>query len=115
MGMNGGEDTDGAVNSGWLSATQEFIDLCLQCGVTPVLCTIPTIPSASHDLLNTWVESSGFRYIDFSVAVKANDAYWRNWGTDDALLYTDRVHPTTKGATVLAERILIDFPEIAIL
>ena len=115
MGMNGGADTDGAVNSNWLSAAQEFIDLCLQCGVTPILCTIPTIPSASHLLLNAWVGSSGFRYIDFSAAVIADDAYWRNWGTDDALLGTDQVHPTTKGATVLAERILLDFPEIAIL
>ena len=116
MGMNGGADQNGAVNQNWLDATQEFLALCLNAGITPILCTIPSVPSEVHDQLNTWVKTSTFRYIDFSAAVSETGSYyWRGWGTDNALLSTDEVHPTAKGATILAERILLDFPEIAVL
>lgn len=120
LGMNGGTDSSNAVNSGWETATKAFIDVCVTHGITPILCTIPSLPSASHSALNFWVRASRFRYIDFASAVgydvtTSGGVYWRGWGTDDALLSSDEVHPTEKGATMLAEQVLLDFPEIAIL
>lgn len=116
MGMNGGADVDNAVNPTWLSNTQEFISLCLNAGITPVLCTIPNVPSQIHHKLNEWVLTSKFRCVDFNASVSETGSYyWRGWGTDYALLSEDEVHPTAKGAIILAERLLLDFPEIAVL
>lgn len=116
VGMNGGADVNNAVNSTWLSNTQEFISLCLNSGITPVLCTIPSVPTKIHSKLNEWVLSSKFMYIDLASSVSETGTYyWRGWGTENALLSEDEVHPTAKGATILAERILLDFPEIAVL
>lgn len=115
MGMNGGADSAGAVNSTWLSATQSFIAKCQEGGITPVLATIPSIPSEIHTKLNEWVRASGYRYIDFADAVEQNGTYtWRGWGTTDALLSNDEVHPSEHGAKVLATRAMQDFPEITI-
>jgi lysophospholipase L1-like esterase len=43
-----------------------------------------------------------------------NSKYWKGWGTTDALLDTDEVHPSIKGASILATQVLIDFPEISL-
>lgn len=115
MGMNGGADSSGAVNSTWLSATQSFIAKCQEKGITPIIATIPSVPSEIHTKLNEWVRESGYRYIDFADAVEQNGTYtWRGWGTTDALLSNDEVHPSARGAIVLATRAVQDFPEIAI-
>lgn len=114
-GMNNGTDQDGNVNATWMEKTQAVLDICTTYGITPILATIPTIPSAMHDALNAWVRSSGYRYIDFASAVESNvDDYWRGWGTENALLSNDEVHPTSHGAVELAMRVLQDFPEITI-
>ena len=114
-GMNNGTDQSGNVNSTWLEKTQAVLDICTTYGITPILATIPTIPSALHDALNTWVRSSGYRYIDFASAVESNvDDYWRGWGTANALLSNDEVHPTSHGAVELAMKVLQDFPEITL-
>lgn len=116
IGMNGGADSNGAVNTSWLSYTTQFLALCDNAGITPVLCTIPSVPSQIHTKLNEWVRASGRRYIDLDDEVKAtSDYYWRGWGTESALLSSDEVHPTTAGAKQLALRIMVDFPEIAVL
>lgn len=115
MGMNGGADSAGAVNSTWLSATQSFIAKCQEKGITPVLATIPSVPSEIHTKLNEWVRASGYRYIDFADAVEQNGTYtWRGWGTENALLSNDEVHPNAHGAAELACRAFQDFPEITI-
>ncbi|MBR2747616.1 MAG: hypothetical protein IKD95_04615 [Bacteroidales bacterium] len=114
-GMNGGADSSGSVNATWLEKTQAVLDLCTAYGITPILATIPTIPAASHAALNNWVRSSGYRYIDFaSVVEDANTNYWRGWGTENALLSSDEVHPTSHGAVELAMKALQDFPEITL-
>lgn len=114
-GMNNGSDSNGAVNSTWLAVEQRFIGMCEANGIIPILCTIPTVPTAPHEKLNEWVRSSSYRYIEFAKAVEADgDTHWKGWGTDDALLSSDGVHPTEKGALVLATAVLCDFPEIAV-
>lgn len=115
-GMNGGKDTDdGAVNSSWLSATKAFLAACDSYNITPILATIPSVPSQEHTALNEWVRNSGYRYVDFAKVVEDDDSkYWKGWGTTDALLDTDEVHPSVKGASILTTQVLIDFPEISL-
>lgn len=113
LGMNGGTDSSGEVNSSWLTATNSFLEKCAEAGITPILCTIPTVPDYAHDALNTWVRSSGYRYIDIAEEVEeSGTTTWRGWGTDGALLSSDEVHPTAAGAMQIAARIVVDFPEI---
>ena len=117
LGMNSGADSGGAVNPTWLGVTEQVIDLCDQYGITPILATIPSVPSEIHEALNTWVRSSGVRYIDFAKAVQSDtpgDYHWRGWGTSNALLSSDEVHPSARGAVELAMQALLDFPEMTI-
>lgn len=116
LGMYGDRDTNGAVNPSWLGATQKFLSTCAERGIEPILATIPSVPNGIHTKLNEWVRTSGYRYIDFADAVESgSDYYWRGWGTSDALLSSDRIHPTAQGAVELACRALQDFPEITVL
>lgn len=113
LGMNGGTDSAGQVNSNWLTATTTFLTMCEGAGITPILCTIPTVPSYAHDALNAWIRNSGYRYIDVADEVEqSGTTYWRGWGTANALLSNDEVHPTAAGAMQIAARIIVDFPEI---
>ena len=107
LGMNDASDKD-APNAKWLSCVQEFLSLCRQNGIIPILSTIPSVPNRNHRFKSAWVRQSGVRYIDFSAAVSDNDA--PQWFPD--MLYKDMVHPSAKGAQALAERVLEDLPEI---
>ena len=98
-----------------LTGELTLIEICKTYNITPILSTIPSVPTEIHTQLNNWVRNSGYRYIDFSSAVKTDgDYYWKGWGTENALLSDDEVHPTEQGAKVLAEQVLNDFPEISL-
>ena len=113
LGMNGGTDSNGQVNTNWLNAVNTFLSMCSDAGITPVFCTVPTVPSASHDAMNAWIRNSGYRYIDVAEEVEQSGTNtWRGWGTDDALLSSDQVHPSHAGALQIASRIIVEFPEI---
>lgn len=109
LGMNNG-DRNGKINASWLSATEEFLALCKEYGITPILCTIPTTPNVNNRLKNAWVENSGYRYIDFDLAVVENHATGE-WFDDTAA--SDLNHPTTLGAQILYPQVFADFPELA--
>lgn len=114
IGMNNGSDSGGAVNTTWLARVTTFLEMCANAGITPVFVTVPTVPGYPHDALNTWIRESGYRYIDAAAEVEQfGTNTWRGWGTSDALLSSDQVHPTAAGALQLAARVLVDFPEIA--
>lgn len=115
LGMNKGADSGGSVNTTWLQKTNAFLTLCEEYHITPILATIPSVPSEIHTKLNEWVRASGYRFIDFAKAVEnGTNYYWKGWGTDGQLLSNDEVHPSVKGAIVLASQAMIDFPEISI-
>lgn len=115
-GMNNASDSNASTpDSTWLTKTQAFIETCEEYGITPILATIPSVPSKLHAGKDAWIRNSGYRYVDWAAALEdPGSRYWRNWGTSDALLSSDEVHPTTKGAIVMATRFLQDFPEITI-
>ncbi|MBK5719774.1 hypothetical protein JGH11_02685 [Dysgonomonas sp. Marseille-P4677] len=92
----------------WKSITEQAITLIEKSGAEPILITIPSVPTRDKTEINTYVRASGYRYIDFSLAVSDDAGNW----FDGFLNQTDKVHPTEKGADALAKRFLEDFPEL---
>ena len=107
LGMNNGDKTE-EPNPDWLAATKEFLEICKEKGITPIISTIPTTPVVNNSYKNEWVRNSGYRYIDFDRAVGAN----KNSEWYPEMLSKDRVHPDANGAMALYSQVLIDFPEI---
>lgn len=78
LGMNDGADTDNATpNSTWKTYVDYVLMLCERYGITPILATIPTVPTINHEGKNAWIRASGYRYIDFAKAVGADGS--GNW------------------------------------
>lgn len=114
LGMNDGNDTVSGgtitVNSTAKTNLDAFLSLCADYDITPILATIPTVPTRQHTGLSNYVKSLGKRFIDIAKAVGCDTS--GNWYT--GLLSDDGVHPTSKGSKVIFEQILIDFPEITV-
>ncbi len=108
LGMNNGDGESTEPDPTWLAATEHFLELCKEKGITPILSTIPVTPKINNAPKNEWVRRSGYRYIDFNRAVGADrDPKWY-----PEMLHTDDVHPAPLGAQALYARVLTDFPEI---
>ena len=108
-GMNDGSD-DGSYTEAWKNGIDEVISLCEENDIELVLATIPTVPTRLHTYKNSFVRSSGYRYIDFNRAVGASsDGSWFS-----GMLSSDGVHPTDLGAKALFGRVLVDLPEICV-
>lgn len=109
LGMNDGSDTDGKPCSVWLECVQEFIDICQENGIIPVLTTIPTVPKRFHDCKTEWVRQSRCRYIDWYEA-SGTDSHG-NW--NEGYLQNDGVHPTDIGAKALYLAVKKSLPELS--
>lgn len=107
-GMNDGTDSGDTPSANWVTRKNNFLAICSANGITPILATIPTVPTVNNEAKNTWVRESGYRYIDFAKAVGANSS--GVWYT--GMLSTDNVHPTELGAKALYDQVLVDLPEI---
>ena len=106
LGMNNPDD--GEVNSSWQNTVDAFVKECESRSIVPVLATIPSVPDRDHTYKNTYVRSSGHRYVDWEKAVGADKT--NMWYS--GMLHTDGVHPTELGARALAGQFMSDFPEI---
>ncbi|MDR3261344.1 MAG: hypothetical protein LBT78_05865, partial [Tannerella sp.] len=91
----------------WNEVTVKAIRLIESSGATPVLCTVPSVPSRDKSDINSHIRAGKYRYIDFSIAVSDDKGHWNS-----GMLAFDNVHPTELGATALAMRALVDFPEL---
>lgn len=110
LGMNDG-DTQSEVNASWLYYFNMFISICKENNIEPILATVPNVPSINNRFKNSIIRNSGYRFVEFSKAVDADeDGVWIN-GT----LGQDNVHPTMLGAKIAYQRLLADFPEITTL
>ena len=99
------------VNSTWKWATDEFLAICEEKGITPILATVPNTKERINYFKNQVVKSSGYRYIDQSLAVGANDTAATS-GWMSGYRHTDNLHPTALGAEAIYNRVLKDFPEL---
>lgn len=107
LGMNNG-DTSTGVNESWKENYDLLINLCKKYNITPIFGTIPSVPTVNNSFKNQIIRSSGYRYVDFAIAVDPDED--GEWIT--GLLSGDGIHPSTKGAKVLYQRAIADFPEL---
>lgn len=113
VGMNN-TDKD-AVNATWYAAYEKLKAICRDNNITLILSTLPNafrsiggLSSSMHDYKNEIIRTSGYRYIDFSKAVGAdNEGMWYQ-----GLKKNADVHPTKEGAKVLYHRAICDAPEL---
>lgn len=110
MGMNDGGDSGSTPSTDWSTQRDIFLQYCNENEVEPIFATIPTVPRVNNEAKNAWVRSSGYRYIDFALAVGATSS--GTWYS--GMLSSDNVHPTEKGAKALFARFLVDLPEIMV-
>ena len=108
VGMNDGGDGSSAPSSTWMNAINEVLSICNQFEITPILATIPTVPSINHEKKNEWVRNSDYQYIDFAKAVGAQSN--GTWFT--GMLSSDNVHPTISGAMALYYQAITDCPQL---
>lgn len=111
LGMNDGNDTDSTTpNATWLTYLNEFIELCENNGIEPILCTIPTTPTVYNEGKNYKVRdmASRYRIVDFANAVGADaNGVWYQ-----GMLSSDNTHPTNRGAFALFLEIISVVPEM---
>lgn len=83
---------------------------CEDNNVTLILYRVPTVPSRKTicEGINTIVMATGLRYINAYRAVDTDSD--GNWAA--GTLASDGIHPTETGAQLIANRYLIDAPEI---
>ena len=107
LGMNN-PDID-TVNSDWLNGFNTVILACKNKGIIPIFTTIPNTPKNNNSYKNAYIKSSGYRYVDIAHYVGADTAN-SNWY--DGLLSSDKIHPTDKGAYIIAQNIITDLADI---
>lgn len=107
LGMNN-PDID-TVNSDWLNGFNTVILACKNKGIIPIFTTIPNTPKNNNSYKNAYIKSSGYRYVDIAHYVGADTAN-SNWY--DGLLSPDKIHPTDKGAYIIAQNIITDLADI---
>lgn len=109
LGMNDGSDTD-SPSATWLDNINNVREICNKLKIELIMATTPTVPTISNVQKNSYVRSSGYRYIDFSNAVGANnEGIWY-----EGMLSSDGIHPTDKGAKALFGQAITDLPELMI-
>lgn len=121
LGMNDLEDdgttadnNDGTINSKWIQGRDHLLEVCASNEITPVFTTIPSAYTHNNEAKNSWIRESGYLYVDFAKAVGAHwtedkGGVWRYGLRENE---TTGLHPSTLGAKVLWQQIMIDFPQI---
>jgi hypothetical protein len=105
LGMNDGSDRIFA-NASWMQYTKKVEELCKENNITLIFGIIPTCPKVFNKHKNNYIRKSGYRYIDFEKALFDSNGNWKEG------YCADGVHPTEKGAKVMKNQFLKDFPEI---
>ena len=101
-------DSDSTVNSQWLNTLNSLKILCNENNIELILCTIPTSSTRNHSFKNDIIRSSGYRYVDISYALGAEES--TDWYS--GLQASDHIHPTPQGSNVIASRMIAEVPEL---
>lgn len=121
LGMNDHDISVSEYNQQWKSVIDKVIRICNKNNIKLILATIPSAKQdtstegaaagyAIHEAKNTYIRTSGLRYIDFAKAVGAtSEGIWY-----DGMKENTGVHPTEKGAIALYMQAVADAPEIMI-
>lgn len=106
LGMNDGDS--GEINTTWLNCFNILVDFCNQYNIELILCTIPNVPSVDNTYKNSFIRSSGYRYVDLAAAVGSDIS--TSWFS--GLLSNDNVHPSTAGDKMIADYMITQVPEM---
>ena len=76
MGMNDADN--GKINSNWLKAFNQLVDICNSNKIDLVLQTIPNVPSRDNTFKNNYIRNSGYEYIDIAdlVSPQGNSVWY---------------------------------------
>lgn len=106
LGMNDSEPDN---YTRWKNAFDEVKQYCEENGVVMIGVTIPNTPTMTNTDKNAYVENHANRIWDAADSVGASEAS-SAWYT--GCLDEDNVHPTSKGAKVLAGSLITAVPEL---
>lgn len=108
LGMN---DIDpGAINADYKAVFNKVAAICDGRGIMFIPCLIPSTPVRDNNYKNSYIRSSGYRFIDFPAGVGAGSTgVWFS-----GLLADDNTHPTEKGARTLYYKLLSELPEVVV-
>ena len=123
MGMNDNDIDDKTPNAEWLETILQVQEICKLYDITLILYTIPSVPetqgnynkpgsSRNNNGKNTYVKSSGYRYVDGVSALGADsqgnwiEGYWQS--------DIDHAHTSEAGARALMAQFLADVPELLV-
>ena len=107
LGMNDA-DTSSEINATWKACVEELIEICRDKNIELILARIPNVPGVNNGFKNLYVENSGYRFINFAIAVEPNGSnVWY-----DNMLSNDNIHPAVQGAVALYNKAIADFPEL---
>ena len=104
-------DSADAVNAEFASATEEFLTICEQKGIIPILATTPSLSDNSHakknEMLRNLASTENIVLVDFDKAVV-------NGATGECYsgMKDENGDLTQRGVDALYMQILVDFPEI---
>lgn len=97
LGMNDRSDFT-RVDPQWRYFMEKVMLLCKETNVKLILATVPSVPNRYHGMKNDYIRNSGYPYIDFDKAVSDGQGNWSK-----GLLSEDDLHPSEKGAKVMAK------------
>lgn len=106
MGMNDG-DSSSAVNTSWKNVFDELRILCKKEGIEFLPATIPNTPNVINYYKNAVIYNSGLKYVDIADILGATEIS-SSWYS--GLLSGDNVHPTERGAKVIANYLIAQLP-----
>lgn len=109
MGMND-TDTKTSMNKDWKKTITELTKICAENNIELILATIPNCTTVNNKHKNRYIRNSGYRYIDFAQAVRADES--ADWY--DSMLEESEspVHPTESGAIALYNEAVTKCPEL---
>ena len=110
LGMNNG-DSEKGMNANYKNATNEMLALCKENDITPILCTIPNVPTVINIYKNEWIKTSGYRYVDFAASVGAEEK-GSSWTA--GMLGGDGVHTAPSGAKAHYDQLKKDIADILV-
>lgn len=111
IGGNGSGDTPGGDVAGFQKLyLWKLSRLAWELGFEIILTTVPSFESAGrkHEAYNAYVKGLGYRYIDVAKAIGSQP----DGSAYPGMFEPDNIHPSETGARVIAQQVLIDFPEI---
>lgn len=101
-----GNDSSSQMLSNYIDMVKELGE---QKGFEVILTKRPSTPVLDNSAKIAVIENSGCRYVDIESAMIDKSVGSNVWY--DGFLAADNVHPTARGAEVMSDRILTDFPE----